>query len=215
MMYQGVLYSPEGMEAVRDDHKIRLGHVIDFTAEQRQYWQELVSSNHIVQPLDQLSEYAYTPEEVKEDRYRGCTIRFRDLIDMEDHGIYAEIYEVFYDVIRLLRLLDCSISYSIGEYANPLEDTEITLKIFKYKAINRQVNHILNILDRITVKGRTALDDTSVVRFFDELNKEELDELMDIAEKHDSVRVRTLILEYRNTHYESHDALDELMQFIE
>ena len=104
----------------------------------------------------------------------------------------------------------CDITYTIEEYATnnssygdnrALLETKAVLGKFTYGKITRQVNHIVYLLDKLTVYERIAKDDTSVNFFLPKFTLPQIMDFIRIANENSAANVllcfwniRTLIL---------------------
>ena len=197
---------------------VRVAHTMDMGEEEIGLWQKYFSGNQLKQPFEQVWEPAYRENEIREDRYSGIPVRFKYLKNREKHGIEAGIYYTYEDITDYIHLTGCDITYTIEEYATnnssygdnrALLETKAVLGKFTYGKITRQVNHIVYLLDKLTVYERIAKDDTSVNFFLPKFTLPQIMDFIRIANENSAANVLALLLEYKNAHFAEFDPMEE------
>ena len=190
--------------------KICLAHPMEMPSAEAENWRNLFVKKGIKQPFAQIWEPAYNPEEIKKDRYSGCTVRFKYLVNRSKHGIDAYIWDPEY-VHDYILLKDCKIDYSIEnyEYGNYLE-TKAILGDFTFQKFTRQVNHIVYYLDKMTVFSRIEKDDPSIKDVLPYSTFAQVQEYIEVANKTRSQESLAILLEEKNRRWPDYNGAEEL-----
>ena len=163
------------------------------------------------QPFEQIWEPAYDPGEITSDRYTGSTVRFRYLVNRSKHGINAKIYDA-YEIVDEINLRDCRIRYKIDEYGEySLLDTKAILGEFTFRRYTRQVNHIVYMLDKVTVYGRLEKDDTSISKLLARATFTQVQDYIRAANENSSTNCLALLLEEKNRRWPEYDGVGDLL----
>lgn len=208
---EGLIRCDGSTYALTED-RISVAHPMDM--KDCSEWKQYFRSHHMKQPFRQLNEPVYSSNAIHPERYSSAALSFRSLMGMEIHGIHADIYEAYYDVFTLFRLIGCHVKYDIGEYHEVLEDTEIILKSFTFDIYTRQVNHIVSILDRMTAVHRAGKNDVSVKDVLQYCSSDELQEMMRIAAENGCADVSAILLQWKKEHGSSRNSIEQMYDLL-
>ena len=189
---------------------IRIAHPIEVKPDEITLWQKVFLTKGLKQPFEQIWEPAYRREMIKPDRYENSRIKYKYLKDRSKHGISAHIQMDTYDSPTMLSLKKCSVDYEISDsYGDVNMDTEFILGKFSYARFDRQVNHIVYLLDKLTLYDRIEKDDQSIQIMLPGYTVSQVTEFIHIAQKANAVNVLALLLDYKNAHFADFDPMDE------
>ena len=192
-------------------------HPLDLTAGDTERWQHYFNEKGLKQPFEQIWEPAYRADEISADRYSGIPVRFKYLKNRTKHGIDAAIYYTYEDVTDYIHLKDCELDYTIDEYDfesyyddnRSLLETKAILGEFRFREFNRQVNHIVYLLDKLTVYERVGKDDLSVRIFLPKFSLPQIMDFIQIASENKAMNVLPMLMEYKSEHFADFDPMDE------
>ncbi|MCR5137752.1 MAG: leucine-rich repeat protein [Oscillospiraceae bacterium] len=192
-------------------------HPLDLTEAETERWQHYFNEKGLKQPFEQVWEPAYNAAEIRTDRYAGIPVRFKYLKNRTKHGIDAGIYYTYEDITDYIRLKDCEIEYEIDDYEkdsdysdnSALLETKAILGAFTFEKFNRQVNHIVYLLDKLTVYERVGKDDLSVQIFLPKFTLPQIMDFIQIASENKATNVLPMLMEYKNDHFADFDPMDE------
>lgn len=192
-------------------------HPLDLTAGETERWQHYFNEKGLKQPFEQIWEPAYRADEISADRYSGIPVRFKYLKNRTKHGIDAAIYYTYEDVTDYIHLKDCELDYTIDEYDfesyyddnRSLLETKAILGEFRFREFNRQVNHIVYLLDKLTVYERVGKDDLSVRIFLPKFSLPQIMDFIQIASENKAMNVLPMLMEYKSEHFADFDPMDE------
>lgn len=88
------------------------------------------------------------------------------------------------------------------------------MKDFTFGTYTRQVNHIVYLLDKWTIRQRILKDDPTIGTLLDSFTLPQIMSFIDLSTKNECVNATAVLLEYRNEHYPEYDgfaALDDLL----
>ena len=71
------------------------------------------------------------------------------------------------------------------------------------------MNHIVTILDGLTVEDRITKDDVTVAEAFPGYTLAQITEFISAAQEAKATNVLALLLEYKNAHFADYDPMDE------
>ena len=176
------------------------------TAEEMAVWQNYFLGRSLKQPFQQVWEPVRNAEEILPDRYDGITIPLNFFKGAEKHGL-RYLYLGAVD----LSFTDCLVQYNVeGERRHELDsDARVEITDFRFPKYTRQVNHIVTVLDRWTVRGRIMKDDLSVMDLMPGFTLAQVTEFIAAAQEANAVNVLAALLEYKNTHFADFDPMDE------
>ena len=188
------------------DKLIRVAHPMELAAEETAAWQNYFLSRGLKQPFQQVWEPVRNAEEILPDRYDGITIPLNFFKGAEKHGL-RYLYLGAVD----LSFTDCLVQYNVeGERRHELDsDARVEITDFRFPKYTRQVNHIVTVLDRWTVRGRIMKDDLSVMDLMGGFTLAQITEFITAAQEANAVNVLAALLEYKNTHFADFDPMDE------
>ena len=197
------------------EEKIRLAHPMEMGRKDLLAWQEYFLATGLKQPFAQVWEPVYDPETIHKERYRGCAIRYKYLMKRQKHGIDAAIYQTYDDLTDHISLKGCSIGHELSEDIrwDSLIDTEAILGDFYYKVYDRQVNHIVHILDKLTVFDRIRKDDETIREYIGSFTLAQILECIKTANESGSVNCQAILLEERNERWPEYNSLESLLLF--
>ena len=89
------------------------------------------------------------------------------------------------------------------------QEYEIKSFSFRFGGYDRQVNHIVAYLDRITVIGRVQRDDLSVMDLMDSFTLAQITEFIAAAQEAKANSVLAALLDYKNAHFADFDPMAE------
>ena len=131
----------------------------------------------------------------------------------EKHGIHSyglSSYSCGYG----FSLEDCDLEYKSPDtqlgYYWAESSAVFTLGKFSFKTYTRSVNHVITILDKMTLIGRIRRDDVSVMSMVDSFTLVQILEFINIAQEANAVNLLMQLMECRNTHFTDYDPMDKL-----
>ncbi len=194
------LITADGSAYELTDEPVRVAHPIETEAAELEAWRKHFTSRGLKQPFAQIWERAYDPGEIAQDRYAGCPIIFFQLQGAEKHGFNQD-----------LNIPGCKVEakWSTETAANGNKVSYCDIQSFTIEKYSRAVNHALAYLDRVTIAGRIAKDDTDVMRSVEGCNVAQVTEYIGVAQEAQAVNVLALLMEYKNTHFADFDPMDE------
>jgi hypothetical protein len=80
---------------------------------------------------------------------------------------------------------------------------------FSFKTYNRQVNHIVTYLDRVTVYDRIRKDDITIEQFLPRFTLAQIAEFIKVASENNCTNVTAILLEYRQKNFSDYDPMVE------
>jgi len=144
------------------------------------------------------------------EMYEGSRIKYKYLKDRDKHGISAHIQKEYYDSATNLRLRECRIDFSIPDYYDEVSmDQEFVLSEFSFTKLTRQVNHIVYLLDKLTLVDRIKKDDQTIQLLPPGFTLAQITEFIKVAQEAGTVNVLALLLEYKNSYFADFDPMDE------
>jgi hypothetical protein len=173
-----------------------------------QAWQEYFLKHKIKQPFEQIWEPAFLPEDVKPDRYDGCTIFWRCVQNAQKHGIYFEGFEYRAEIEFTLK--DCTLEHQVTE--SPVFNVGVgtfTLGKFAFEKYTRQVNHLVYLFDQWTIWDRIRKDDALVMNIMNRYNAHQITEFLRIAIESNAAQLTAALLAYKNNMFPQYDEFSE------
>jgi hypothetical protein len=193
------------------DDPVKVAHPMEMTAEDVTAWQKYYTAHGLKQPFAQVWEPVRKAEEVKEDRYRGCVLGLYQLNGKDKHGIHS--YGLYaYSENFGFDLVDCQLEYEPSTWRLGWEgaaEETYTLGVFTFKRFNRQVNHIVAILDSLTVSDRVKKDDITVMDLMPGFTLAQVTEFISSALEAGATNVLAALLEYKNANFPDLDPMAE------
>ncbi len=199
---------------IDENTRIGVAHPIEIDADTLTAWREYFAEKKLKQPFKQIWEAAIDPSSIKEDRYKDCPLPFFYFRNRAKHGITIEELD-FHNEINIY-FADC------GAWADRLEwkrheinnEDLFEVKDFTFNKYTRQVNHIVYLLDKWTIRQRILKDDPTIGTLLDSFTLPQIMSFIDLATKNECVNATAVLLEYKNEHYPEYDgfaALDDLL----
>ena len=196
-----------------EDSPVKVAHPMEMDDEDTRRWQIYFTSRGLKQPFEQIWEPVRVPENIRPDRYEGCTVPIVYFSGKDKHGIHAygmNMYSGGYGFY----LAHCDLEFETdGDqlgYDWASSDNTFKLGKFTFKKYTRQVNHIVTILDRMTLFGRIRKDDVSVMSMMDSFTLAQIMDFIRIAQEAGANNVLMQLMEYKNDHFADYDPMDEL-----
>ena len=200
-----------GTEYVISDEPISVAHPMEMEKEDISAWQKYFVSHELKQPFEQVWEPVVNLDDIKEDRYSGISLPILYFPRDPKHGIWMENLYPFSEEFEL-EAIDCSFKtdYNIGRY-DPYcsEEGLVEISNFKLEKYSRFSNHIAAYLDKKTVYGRIAKDDSSIIAMLPNFTLAQITEFIKIAQENNATNVTALLLNYKNENFSDFDPMAE------
>ena len=193
------------------DEPIRVAHPMEMKAEDVEAWQKYYTAKGLKQPFLQIWEPVRKAEEIKKDRYKDCVLEIYQLNGKDKHGIHSYGLHAYSEDFGF-DLDDCQLGYepSIRRLGwDGATGETYKLGAFKFKKFTRKVNHIVTILDGLTVAARVKKDDASVMDLMSGFTLAQITEFIAAAQEANAVNVLAALLEYNNASFADFDPMDE------
>ena len=199
----------DGLDYEISQSPIILAHPMEMNEQEITAWQKYFTFHNIKQPFAQIWEPVINSKDIKPDRYEGSTIPFYRFKGQEKHGITV-VDEEFHDIIDIT-LMGCKADiYRIDPTGHEINmDDLFEISSFEFEKYNRQANHIVAYLDKITIFDRIKKDDVSIVNQLSNFTMAQISEFIKIASENNSVNVMASLLEYMNNHFADYDPMEE------
>ena len=201
----GGLVTADGAEYALSDKPIILAHPTEMDKEDVAAWQRYYTARGLKQPFEQVWEPVREASQIKPDRYAGIPIPVVYLRHAERRGISCDWYYVNdYSNSRYLGINGFKVSAE--ETAEP---DKLQIASIKPNAWNRRTNMVISYLDRLTVYGRIAKDDVTVMDLMDGFTLAQITEFIKTAQEANAGNVTAALLEYKNNTYPDFDPMAE------
>lgn len=210
-------FRPDGMNLVRSDgsgyaigtEPICLAHPMEMGPEAVSAWQRHFTVAGLKQPFAQIWEPAIDPKTIQADRYQADMIPLYRFLKMESHGIEVtdeDYYSAFY-----VSMAGCRADVEQIDYSRHELDPELRFRInsFTFQNYNRQVNHIVAYLDKVTVFSRVRRDDESIASSLSQFTLAQITEFIQVAAENDCAKVMAILLDYKQKTFPDFDPMDE------
>lgn len=150
---------------------VTVAHPMEMDKDDVKAWQKYFTDHGLKQPFIQIWEPVYEASKIRPDRYADAVIPYKDLMHREAEGIDADIHWVGRDSFDLeghFFLKGCVIDYETVDIS---DDTDysccennygVKLEQFTFEEYNRQVNHIVYLMDQVTHYHEPGTDDGRV-----------------------------------------------------
>ena len=199
---------------INENRSIGVTHTIEMDAETLSAWRDYFAEKKIKQPFEQVWEAAVDSYSIKEDRYKGCPLPFYYFRNRAKHGITIED-EDFHNVITI-NFKECSTYVERLDWEHHYIDNEHRFEVedFTFNEYTRQVNHIVYLLDKWTIRQCILKDDPTIGTLLDSFTLPQIMSFIDLPTKNECVNTTAVLLNYRNEHYPEYDgfaALDDLL----
>ena len=194
---------------VEDDVPVRLAHPMALDPAETEAWRAYFHNSRLRQPFVQMEACPHREDEIRRDRYRGLTVAFRDLAGREAEGVSLKAYHNNIEVKTEHCTLDYETVLSAGyDYTDMIGTTYARLDEFRFKVYDRQVNHVVNLLDRAAAVALTQQDDLRLETFLPAVPEEELLGLIRTAAERGCSNAMALLLEEKEHRWKQEDPLD-------
>ena len=209
------------------DEPIRVAYPLEMEPEDVEAWQRYFLAHGIQQPFSQIWEPVIREEDVSPDRYDCYVLPMSRFVYMSDHGIYFDFdrygrYRMDDDepYVFGIRLKDCHLNWEasitprafLAEGFNATKFEKFTLGEFTYQTYNRQVNHIVGLLDQWVAEERIKKNDPDVMDFVSGFTLKQLTECIALAEEKKKARVRKLLEAYKEERYPGMEAMEKFIR---
>ena len=192
-----------GQEYMITGKPIRLAHPMEMSKTEVEAWQKYFTRHKLKQPFAQIWEPVIDSKSVEGDRYSGIVLPLFIFNGRDKHGIIATDF-VSYSENFDVKFKDCKLELKPSIWRlDPwgYDEYTYTLGTFSFKKYTRYTNHIVGILDGMTVKQRILKDDVSVVNRLDSFTLAQITDFINQASEHNCSNVTAALLEYKNTHF--------------
>ena len=201
----GGLITADGAEYALSDKPIILAHPMEMDKEDVAAWQRYYTARGLKQPFEQVWEPVREASQIKPDRYAGIPIPVVYLRHAERRGISCDWYYVNdYSNSRYLDINGFKVSAE-----ETAEQDKLQIASIKPNAWNRRTNMVISYLDRLTVYGRIAKDDVTVMDLMDGFTLAQITEFIKTAQEANAGNVTAALLEYKNNTYPDFDPMAE------
>ncbi len=193
------------------DQPICVAHPLEMKAEDVKAWQKYFTAHGLKQPFAQVWEPVRDAEQIREDRYKGCVVEIYQMNGKDKHGIHSFGLYAYSEEFGF-SLDDCDLEYMPSTWRlnwDGAAGETYMLGKFAFKKFTRKVNHIVTILDGLTVSGRIRKDDTSVMELMPGFTLAQITEFITAAQEANATNVLAALLEYKNANFADFDPMDE------
>ena len=199
------LVTADGAEYALSDKPIILAHPMEMDKADVAAWQRYYTARGLKQPFEQVWEPVREASQIKPDRYAGIPIPVVYLRHAERRGISCDWYYVNdYSNSRYLDINGFKVSAE-----GTAEPDKLQIASIKPNAWNRRTNMVISYLDRLTVYGRIAKDDVTVMDLMDGFTLAQITEFIKTAQEANAGNVTAALLEYKNNTYPDFDPMAE------
>ena len=198
-----------GQDHTFTDQPVILAHPMEMDKADIEEWRYYFAEKKLKQSFTQMWEPVIDKSYFKESRYKDCPIRSYYLKNHERLGIHIEWYESEYAESHELSIYGFD-KVDYGEFYVDNED-RVEIKSIKPHSWNRRANAVIAFLDKITVYGRVAKDDVTVMDHMSRFTLAQILDFIKIAQENNANNVTALLLEYRNNNFPYADPLAELV----
>ena len=191
------------------DTPVAVAHPIEMAPAEVSAWQQYFTANGLKQPFEQVWEPVIDPKTICPERYEGLLLPMVYFRGREKHGIRYSDDDFHNDIY--FTLTGCQLdNWRTTPKRHALDpDETFTLGKFSFRKYNRQVNHIVALLDRWTVAGRILKDDVSVREQLDGFTAAQIMEYIRLASENACPNCAAMLLEYKQAHYPDFDPMAE------
>ena len=201
----GGLVTADGAEYALSDKPIILAHPMEMDKADIAAWQRYYTARGLKQPFEQVWEPVREASQISPDRYAGIPIPVVYLRHAERRGISCDWYYVNdYSNSRYLDINGFKVSAE-----ETTEQDKLQIASIKPNTWNRRTNMVISYLDRLTVYGRIAKDDVTVMDLMDGFTLAQITEFIKTAQEANAGNVTAALLEYKNNTYPDFDPMAE------
>lgn len=196
---------------LNENTPILVAHPLEMPQKEIAAWQEYFINNHLKQPFEQVWEPVYIEENIKEDRYEGCSIPVYKFSGKEAHGITSWGLTAYSEDFGF-RLVDCELSAESETWRfvpGTTNNETYQLGKFKVNKMSRYANHIIYLLDRWTIEERIAKNDATIEAVLGAFTVAQLLQFISLASEKNSTNSLAVLMEYKNQVYGDYDPLME------
>ena len=197
---------------IADEIPIGVAHPLMMQPDEIKSWQLYFTSSGIKQPFEQIWEPVVDPGTIRENRYESNKIPFFRFQGREKDGVIVDYSDEYMGPQIWFRNCKATVnrigSLRIGKDEHSLYEVKSFSVSGRY---TRLANHIVTYLDRITVYGRILNDDISVSEMFPLFTFAQLNDFLKLAVDNNATSVTASILEYKRTHYQDYNPMDEFV----
>ena len=207
----GAPVDASGTPVVLGEKSIRLAHPMEIGAEETAAWQNYFLSRGLKQLFAQMWEPVYRPEDILPDRYASYPMLLLTFQGQERHGIdfsydynTSEVYLTF---------KGCQAEWKAkGELRHNLDpNAVVTIGSFGFTRYTRQVNHIVSILDKWTIRQRIKEDDASMAGMLAGVTLAQIEEYLKLSVESQAANCTAALLEYKKEHFGDVDPMEEFV----
>ena len=185
---------------------ICVAHPMDMKPDEVKAWQDYVLRNGIKQPFEQVWETVYSPDQIRANRYEDAIVPAKYLRNRQKHGI--DLYLYYLNTVNAdqfdehFYLRDCTVTYELitkDEQEGDVYDwNDVKFGKFGFEKYTRQVNHIVYLLDKLTVYSRIRKDETDVMDVVAGSSLPQITDYLKVAQESKAVNCTALLLDYKN-----------------
>lgn len=199
----------DGISYALTDEPVRVACTADMENETVTAWQRRFAALKQKQPFLQIWEPVRKQEDIREDRYAGCTIRGGYLRNQKTLGIqvffYAEDWGEDPNHCNLILT-----NFDIGQ-KEKLDGLSLEITRIKPLKWDRRSNAIISFLDRVCIYDRIHNDDVTIAESLDQFTLEQITDFLSMAVKHSLPNVTALLMDYKNTRFAAFDPMEEFV----
>lgn len=189
---------------------IKVAHPMEMDPADTQRWQMYFTSHGLKQPFEQVWEPVRSVELIRPDRYKGCEVSVLQMSGKDKHGIHS--YGLFaYSEDFGFTLDDCSLDYTPSTWRLDYDwgYEGYTLEEFSFHKFTRKVNHIVTILDNLTILGRIRKDDPGIMDMMDSFTLAQITDFIKEAQDAGANNLLAQLMDYKNRQFADYDPMDE------
>ena len=199
----------DGSVYVINNKPIKLAHPMEMKPEDVAAWQKYFASHAHKQPFEQIWEPVIDPQSIAKERYAGCMIPYYRFTGQAKRGITVEDYDFHNEIYISFKGCTADIERIDWRRHEINMDDRFEIKAFSFERFDRQINHIVAYLDRITVFGRILNDDVSVVEMMPMFTLAQIMEFVNTAAENSCTNVLAVLMDYKNRTFANFDSLEE------
>ena len=190
---------------------IGVAHPIEMKKAEIEAWQKYFTTRGLKQPFTQVWEPVRDGSDIKPDRYKECLIPFYRFRNREKDGIL--IYDENFHETVVVDFADCDAFVErIDMHRHELNNEDrFEITDFAFKHYNRQVNHIVAYLDKVTVLERIKKDDASIEDILNNFSLAQILEFIAEANENGSKNCLALLLHEKNRRWPEYDGVKSLL----
>ena len=211
------LLDGEPIDSFGDPYKIsgkpvKVAHPMEMDAEDTKRWQKYFAAHGLKQPFGQVWEPVRNAKMINPDRYEGCSIPVTAMSGKDKHGIHSYGLHAYSEDYGFT-LDDCSLDYEPAVWRLDYDWTayHYSLGKFSFAKFTRKVNHIVTILDNLTILDRIRNDDMTVMDMMDSFTLAQIMDFINEAQDAGAANVLAALLEYKNDNYSEYDPMEEFV----